>query len=253
MNQVTIILVEPEIGENVGAVARAMKNMGLCSLRLVKPVSDWKKKGKILAVSAVDVLENAKTFETTQEAIQDLHTVIGTSRRGGPKRGIFHDFSKTIKRVKKTTPSRQVGIMFGRESKGLDNDSLDLCDWFTTIPVDPAMPSINLAQAVMIFCFSLFDHSMQLPPQRPKRGAPGKKKKENNATGEEVYLSKGEVKVVLDRVEEALLTLGYTKKSRKVPRIRRTLGRLLKRSGVLECEAQMFKGISQRICEKMNS
>jgi len=151
---ISILLVEPENPDNIGAVARAMKNMGLRDLRLVCPPRLWKSKGKKMAVSAYDVLQKAHVFKSVEEAVSDSHLVIGTTRRGGPRRGSFLKFEETLEKIKKTKASHRVTLMFGKESKGLDNPSLNRCDWVTTIPVHPDMPSINLAQAVMIFAFS---------------------------------------------------------------------------------------------------
>lgn len=249
---VSIILVEPENADNIGAVCRAMKNMGLRDLRLVRPVRGWKAKGLKMAVSAGDVLSEAKLFKEVREAVSDCHLVFGTTRRSGPKRGQFLDFSKMIARVKKMSPKHQIGIMFGRESKGLDNESLGFCDWLVTIPVHPDYPSINLAQAVMITVFSIREKNWKLDPIPPKRGHyRWGQKEENEQRGQApAFLNQEEILKTLDVFEKSLLSLGYGTEANKYLRIRQCLHRMMKRSGLLESEAQMFKGLSRRICER---
>lgn len=244
-----IILVEPENPDNVGAIARAMKNMGLVELRLVRPVSGWKEKGKKMAVSAGDILAQAKEYDEVADAVEDLHWVIGTSRRRGPKRGSFLKFPETLKRIRKQRSKQNIGFMFGRESKGLDNASLKLCDWVTTIPVHENYPSVNLAQAVMVVAFSLFDQNTGLLPERPRRGS--YKEKNNPKDADREFIQKAETMEILDKIERALEVLDYSGQGDKVVRIRACFHRLFKRSGLLESEAQMFRGLTRRIREKI--
>ncbi|MDD5217800.1 MAG: TrmH family RNA methyltransferase [Candidatus Omnitrophica bacterium] len=247
---VSIILVEPENPDNIGAVARAMKNMGFCDLRLVRPVKQWKKKGKKLAMAACDVLVGASAFPSVEEVVSDLNLVIGTTRRSGPKRGAFLGFEDVIARIKKVKFPQRVGIMFGKESKGLDNQSLNCCDWVTMIPSHPAYPSINLAQAVMIMCFSLFDRSVRSLSAIPRRGSFKRKEHAGDSGNKLMFLPQKEVWITIERFRSALDMLGYGSENREVrERICSTLKRLFKRNGLIESEAQMFKGISRRICE----
>lgn len=251
MSHIAILLVEPENPDNIGAVARAMKNMGLKDLCLVKPVKPWKTKGRKMAVKAFDLLEQASVFNSVEDAVREAHLVIGTTRRGGPRRGLFIPFDEAIAKIKKADTGQRVVIMFGKESKGLDNPSLNRCDWVTTIPVHPDLPSINLAQAVMIFAFTLWDRSLPLPKQLPKRGQFRADQGKKSTRHEARYVPKEEIQAVLDSFEKAVGVLGFDNKSRVVSRIRASLGRLFKRSALLESEAQMFKGLSRRICEKL--
>src|SRR3989338_5776319 len=127
--QIAMTLVSPENPDNIGAVARAMKNMGLRDLRLVNPPAGWKAKGRKMAMSAGDVLASAQTYRTVSKAIADSRRVVGTTRRKGPRRGTFMDFKKGIQQIRKISSNQPVSILFGKESKGLDNESLALCDW----------------------------------------------------------------------------------------------------------------------------
>lgn len=234
--RISIILVAPESAGNIGAVARAMKNTGLRDLRLVNPPAQWKAKGKMMAMSAYDLLEKAVVYKTVKEAIADAALVVGTTRRKGPKRGNFSSFEDGIKTLGQFSKKQRVAVLFGKESKGLDNASLKLCDWALTIPSDPAYPSLNLAQAVMVVSFSIYR-------EKPDPGILEEPKE---------LLSKEEVFTVLERFREALDALSYGNEGAGdvIDRIVATLHGLLKRSGLMKHEAHMFKGFTRRICER---
>ena len=235
---VSITLVSPENPDNIGAVARAMKNMGLRDLRLVNPPSDWKTKGRKLAMAATDVLESAKTYRTVSDAVHDARMVVGTTRRKGPRRGTFVDFQEGIQKIRKTSRSQCLSILFGKESKGLDNKTLAFCDWVLSIPSDEAYPSLNLSQAVMVIVFSLFEET-----QSKKEGA-GKKPL--------FFCQKREIEETLTHFERALRVLDYGRGKGLIPRILTTLGGVFKRNGMLEPEAQMIKGLSRTIINKLS-
>jgi len=233
--KIAIILVSPENPDNIGAAARAVKNMGFVGLRLVAPPENWRKLAKKMAVSAEDILKNGKEYDSLQDAIQDLGFVIGTTRRLGGHRGTFLSFDKTVSKIRGSSHHQKIGIVFGRESKGLANEDSALCDHLVTIPTDSVYPSLNLAQAVMVMLFAL----------SWKRGA-------TEAISHTRALNKREVEVTIEHFEEALKALGYKKGGADLlPRILRTLRGLIKRSGLLEPEAQMIKGLSRKIREKI--
>ncbi len=233
--KIAIILVSPENPDNIGAVARAVKNMGFADLRLVKPPKAWRVKAKKMAVSAEDILKNAKEYTRLRDAIQNLGLVIGTTRRSGGQRGAFLPFNEAVSKVRGNLHHQKIGILFGCESKGLANEDSALCDHLVTIPTGPSYPSLNLAQAVMVMLFALsWDRSM---------------KKE---ALHERALNKKEIEVAIAHFEKALKALGYKKGGADLlPRILRTLRGLIKRSGLLEPEAQMIKGLSRKIQEKI--
>ena len=233
----SIILVEPENPDNIGAAARALKNMGFSDLRLVNPPKNWAKKAKKMAVSAADILETAQVFTAVSDAVADLQVVVGTTRRYGPKRGMFQPWEPMLKKIKKLSAKGGLGILFGKESKGLDNSALLLCDWLTTIPANPAYPSLNLAQAVLVTCYELSKFS---------------KSDKTVYSTDMPFVPKEEVQKVLSWFRKALQALKYEEKgeSKIEERIILTFHRLLKRGGLLDCEAQLFLGLSRRICEK---
>ena len=147
-----IILVEPQLGENIGMAARAMANFGLTELRLVAPRDGWPNPtAEAAAVGATALLRNATRFSTTEEAVADLSFVLATSARsrGQMKRVLAPDLAMTDL-AKRIGAGQGVGILFGRERTGLENDDISLCDALVTFPVDPAFASLNLAQAVLL-------------------------------------------------------------------------------------------------------
>jgi tRNA/rRNA methyltransferase len=150
-----IILVEPQLAENIGMTARAMANFGLSELRLVSPRDGWPKKGARTAASgAVHVLDGAKLYGTAGEAVADLHFVLATTarERGQMKRVYAPDAALREVRTRAEAGQR-TGILFGRERTGLQNDEIALADAAVTFPVDRAFASLNLAQAVLLVAY----------------------------------------------------------------------------------------------------
>jgi tRNA/rRNA methyltransferase len=150
-----IILVEPQLAENIGMTARAMANFGLSELRLVAPRDGWPKKGAHSAASgASPLLESARLFPTAAEAIADLHLVFATTarERGQMKRVLGPD-AAMAEAVARASNGHRAGILFGRERAGLENDEIALADAIVTFPVEPAFPSLNLAQAVLLTAY----------------------------------------------------------------------------------------------------
>ncbi|MEC8476876.1 MAG: RNA methyltransferase, partial [Pseudomonadota bacterium] len=150
-----VILIGPQLGENIGTVARAMLNFGLEDLRLVNPRHGWDVDRAIKASAGADkVVENRKTFMTTAEAIADLGYIVATTARS-------RDMVKTVLTPEKTAKKIYThaaegvksGLMFGPERTGLDNDDISLCDEICTVTLNPDFSSLNLAQAVLLMCY----------------------------------------------------------------------------------------------------
>jgi tRNA/rRNA methyltransferase len=150
-----VILVAPQLAENIGMTARAMANFGLSELRLVAPRDGWPRKGaKSAASGAGRILDAATLYDSVREAIADLQLVFATTarERGQMKRVLGPEAAITEARAAQAAGQR-VGILFGRERVGLDNDEIALADAILTFPVDPAFASLNLAQAVLLAAY----------------------------------------------------------------------------------------------------
>ena len=170
-----VILVEPQLPENVGAVARAMANFGLARLRLVRPRAAFpNEKARAVASGAERVLEQATLHESVEAAIGDLNYVFAATARA-------HDQAKPVVgaeeaariAAEKIAAGESVGLMFGRERNGLENDEVALADRIITLPVNPAFASLNLAQAVVIVGYEWFKHQSggALPFAMPRKSA----------------------------------------------------------------------------------
>jgi len=173
-----IVLVESQLGENIGAAARAMANFGLARLRLVKPLQGWPNgKAKMMASGADRILDEAQLYPTLKDAIADCTLVFATTARA-------HDQAKPV--VDAPVAMQQMGphvaagetvaVVFGRERNGLENDEVGLADRIITLPVNPAFASLNLAQAVLIVAYEWFRASGgTLPFVMPQKSAPAPK------------------------------------------------------------------------------
>lgn len=150
------ILVESAVPENVGAAARAIKTMGFSSLRLVNTTAHKDEKASWLAHASNEILENAQEFKSLKDATRDVDWIIGTSAK---KRRVNEDIypsNKINELIKaKSSTINNLAIVFGREESGLTNDELQICDVVTSVPMKTKYPSLNLAQSVMIYAYTL--------------------------------------------------------------------------------------------------
>jgi tRNA/rRNA methyltransferase len=174
-----VILVEPQLGDNIGAVARAMANFGLSQMRLVKPRDGWPNPRAFVAASGADrILNEAQLHDTLEAAIADLNFVLATTARA-------HDQAKPVvgpgEAAQLVAPriaaGEKVGLLFGRERYGLENTEVALADYILTLPVNPAFASLNLAQAVVIVAYEWFKLAGggKLPFGKPNKSAPAPK------------------------------------------------------------------------------
>lgn len=156
--QPAIILVEPQMGENIGAVARAMLNCGLTDLRLVKPRDGWPNPAAdAMASGALAVLEQAQVFHCVADAIGDIQRVYATTARG-------RDLLKPVVTPRRaaseimdhTANGQKTGFLFGPERAGLSNEDLVLADALLSVPLNPGFSSLNLAQAVLLVAYEWY-------------------------------------------------------------------------------------------------
>ncbi len=155
-NNFGFILVKPQLGENIGACARAMKNFNFKKLFIISPKTSWPNiKAKATSVGAIDILHNAKVFKKIDSAIEIFDIIFSFSAR---KRDInkkhigITDFLKIIKKTKK----RKIGLMFGPEASGLSNHDLSLSNYTVQIPSSPNFKSLNLSHSVSLICYEIF-------------------------------------------------------------------------------------------------
>jgi tRNA/rRNA methyltransferase len=164
LTNIAIILVQPQIPENIGACARAMNNMGLTRLILVKPENcDLSRVVKMATGSSIDIIQEMEYADDFRTAIGPFQYVVGTTARIGARRPAILKPRELALELLDLSQHNQIAILFGPEDRGLSNEHLRYCHTIATIPtVD--FSSLNLAQAVMIFCYELSLRS-QDPPE----------------------------------------------------------------------------------------
>jgi tRNA/rRNA methyltransferase len=174
-----VVLVEPQLGENIGAAARAMANFGLSRLRLVAPRQAWPNaRARIMAAGADRILDAAELYDGLEAAIADCTFVVAATARA-------HDQAKPVVGAAeaaallapRVAAGELAALVFGRERNGLENDEVALADRILTLPVNPAFASLNLAQAVAIVAYEWFKlaSGAKLPFAMPEKSAPAPK------------------------------------------------------------------------------
>jgi TrmH family RNA methyltransferase len=228
LSRVTIVLVEPTHPGNIGATARAMKNMGLTRLHLVSPLHFPSADATSRASGADDVLENAVVFSNLDEAIADCQLVVGASARLReiPWPEITPKACADL--VAQQSTSGEIAILFGREHSGLTNNELDRCQYILTIPCNPAFSSLNIAAAVQIVTYELFVKSLTVTPII------------QSTTSD--YATAAELELFYEHLHKTLNTIGFIHpdKSRS---IMRRIRRLYTRTRLEKKEIDILRGI----------
>lgn len=238
-DNVYFVLVEPMEAGNIGACARAIKNMGFKKLLLVRPKLPLGNEAKWFAHNALDVLENASIYETLDEALKDKSIVVGTSRRQGKKRGTFLNARDGSKRLFEAASANKIAILFGREDKGLLNSEIQRCGFLITISTSNQQPSLNLAQAVLIVAYELsfYGHELPRPPE----------------SGGTIYVNQKELDYLYQRISETLHNLGYFREGTRdvQKKMMQNLIHFISRAGLSEWELRMLHGLCSQVNKKL--
>ncbi len=170
-----VILVEPQLGENIGAAARAMANFGLSQLRLIRPRQAWPNdKARMMAAGADRILDGAQLYDSLEAAIADCTFILATTARAHDQaKPVIGPAAAAAEMAPRVAAGETVAILFGRERNGLENDEVALADRIVTLPVNPAFASLNLAQAVVIVTYEWFKlvSGAKLPFAMPEKSA----------------------------------------------------------------------------------
>jgi tRNA/rRNA methyltransferase len=241
-NGPAIVLVEPQLGENVGTAARAMANFGLGDLRLVNPREGWPSQRARAASSGADhVIDAARVYASVEAAIADLGFIYATTAR---ERDLAKDVvgpHQAAARIVGLDGEMQAGILFGRERSGLTNDQLALADEILTLPVDPAFSSLNIAQAVLIVAYEWRlavlgdDDDAGLPFAGPDA---------------EIQASKEALIRLFEHLESALDGVGFFRPPEKRPHMVRALRTLLQRARLSDQEVRTLRGVVAALEER---
>ena len=224
LDSISIILVRPRFPENIGSVARAMKNMGLSRLMLVNGSSPLHPNAYKLASGAEDILERAEEIPTLREAVAETGCVVGTTSRAGKERDSALTPETLARMLIPLSQKSTIALIFGSEREGLTNEELSLCHLYVKIPSSESFPSLNLAQAVMVMCYELFKSSANIPK------------------GTVTLAPAEQVERMFGWMEKTLLHIGFLDPNNP-KRIMRVLRRLLGRSQMNEREVQILQGV----------
>jgi tRNA/rRNA methyltransferase len=227
-----IILVRPQLGENIGMAARAMLNCGLANLRLVKPRDGWPNPKAQRAASGADVvLDRAKVFESVAEAVADLEHVVATTARTRElaQRIVTARQAATVMRDW-IAEGLKVGILFGPERTGLLNEDAVQADLALTIPLNPQFSSLNIAQAVLVVAYEWLASGDTTPADRMSDHSTRPARKD-------------ELQNLFDHLERALDQSGFLRHKAMRPSMVQNLRALLQRANMTEQEARTFHGV----------
>jgi tRNA/rRNA methyltransferase len=227
-----IILVTPQMGENIGAAARAMANCGLTEMRLVNPRDGWpNEKADASSSGATHILRGAKLYETTAEAVADLTYVLASTAR--PR-----DLVKPV--VTPEEGARELhlrqdhgqptGILFGAERMGLLNEDIALADAIATVPLNPEFTSLNLAQAVLLFGYEWY---------KAIADAPARQLDWNGSRP----AAKAELVNCFEHLEDELERSDYFKNPKMKPTMTANLRAMLQRAELSEQEVRTLHGM----------
>ena len=233
-----VILVEPQLGDNIGSAARAMANFGLSRLRLVKPRDGWPNPRAFVAASGADrILEEATLHDTVEAAIADCSYVLATTARA-------HDQAKPVigpaeaarTMAPRVAAGEAVGVLFGRERYGLESTEIALADGIVTFPINPAFASLNLAQAVLIVAYEWFKHvgGGALPFAMPQKSEP--------ATREQLL-------AFFENVERELQKVEYFRPAEKHETMTINLRNIFHRMQATRQDIQTLNGVIMAIAE----
>ena len=156
LGNIHFILVRPQMGENIGSVARAIKNFNIKHLRIVNPRCHWpNQKALATSVGAKDILNSTKVYNSIEKSIGDLDIIFASTSR---IRSINKKIISILDLKNKVKKKRKIGILFGAESSGLSNDEISYADYLVKIPTNKKFSSLNLSHSAIIFCFEIFKY-----------------------------------------------------------------------------------------------
>ena len=229
-DKISIILVDTQLPENVGLVARSMYNFGFNNLKLVSPKLEWpSEKALAVAVDAKNIVENIKVYSSLREALSDTNYSIGYTARLRDMSKQFSDNSKIISEIKEQKINDIIGVVFGGEASGLTNDHLSLITKCVTIDTHENFSSLNLSHAVNVFCYSLFSQVFKTEQLVDKNSEP--------------HGSQNDLMYFFDHLEEELESRGFFQPEEKMPKMKQNLRNIFHRADLSEREIATLRGV----------
>ncbi|KAF0180228.1 MAG: tRNA/rRNA methyltransferase [Nitrospirae bacterium] len=237
-NNVHFVLVEPRESGNVGASARAIKNMGFRKLSLVCPPDPLGEEARWFARGALDVLDSAERHMTLDSALINVSIVAGTTRRTGRKRGLLVSAEEGARRLYEIAQHNSVALLFGREDRGLFNEEIDQCGFLIHISAHLTQPSLNLGQAVLLVAYELAKAARYVHTSA-----------KDSSYRPAVLVSNQEMKALYERMTNALRLLDYLPRGDRnlEKKIMHNLKHFIGRAGLTEWEINMLLGLCSRV------
>ncbi len=231
LSNISIVMVETTHQGNIGAAARAMKNMGLYRLVLVNPQCALDGSAYARASGADDVLAEAARVESLKEAVSDCSLVVGTTARVRTLVWPGLTPNSLAEKLDEMPPEEEAAIVFGREHSGLTNEELQHCHYSLTIPTNPEFSSLNVASSIQVICYEIFSRHQQSLPAEPRP----KSRLESRARAEQL-------EGFFEHLEQVLVSLQFLDKDN--PRqIMKRLRRLYQRAEPSQNEVNILRGI----------
>lgn len=241
-NSPAIVLIIPQMGENIGASARAMANFGLSDLRLVNPRDGWPSEpAKANAAGAFDIIPPVQIFDTTAEALKDFHTVYATTARPRDMcKNVLTPEQAALDIQTNEQNGKRSAILFGGERAGLSNDDIALAHHIIAIPTNPEFSSLNLAQSVLLMAYELSQGSDQTPAKKMPMG-------------DSAPATHAELHELMDRLEKELESHNFFRNDDMRPTMTRNIRNIFSRSDMTEQEVRTFHGIISALIGKKNA
>ena len=240
LENIQIILVRAENPANIGQTARAMKNFGLSNLRLVDSAAHQVQEAYTLGWNAKELIDQAATFSSLDEAVKDCVLVVGFTRRSGHSRGEPRNFTDVLPQVLEAGADHKVALLFGNETNGLSNDELKRCHLAAVIPTGKDHASLNLSHAVAIASFLIFSRTpeSELNMRKPER----------------FYATQAELEDLVSDFKRVLEALDYQDEPLNdlLTRTLANLRRLFKKAGLERREFHLFKAFLSRMEQKID-
>lgn len=229
-----IVLVDAQLGENIGTAVRAMWNCGLGELRLVTPRKGWLNEKTLAASAGADqVLEKARVYEELAEAIADLrHVFAATARPRNMEKPVLAPRAAAARMREAEKRGDKIGILFGPERAGLTNDAVTLAEAIVEVPLNPAFASLNLAQAVLLLGYEWFQAGLAAPMPADTRFQHGERP-----------AAQAELQGLFGHLEGALDTCGFLRPPEKRPGMVRNIRNIFTRAGLTDREVSTLRGI----------
>jgi TrmH family RNA methyltransferase len=225
---IRIVLVDTTHPGNIGAVARAMKNMALEDLALVRPESFPHAEATARASGAADLLSRTRVFATLQEAIADCGLIVGATARPRQQHWTVLEPRTAALRLVEESAHRPAAVLFGSERVGLSNEDLEKCQWLVRIPANPAYESLNVAMAVQVVSYELY---LAVAPALAI------------ASREVPLATATEMQRLYEHLEEVMTEVGFHDRTESGVHLMSRLRRLLNRAEPDENEVNILRGL----------